>query len=95
VVPGVLKPLFALSQNKAYVDEVYAAAVVTPAETAAAGGGQFDGFLDALARLVSFVPRFLGAVLRTLQNGLVQFYALGMVLGLAVFLTVVVLRSGR
>ena len=41
----------------------------------------------------SFVPRFLGAVLRPLQNGLVQFYALGMVLGLAVFLTVVVLRT--
>lgn len=95
VVPGVLKPLFTLSQNKVYVDEIYGAAVVTPAETAAAGGGQFDGFLDALARLVSFVPRFLGAVLRPLQNGLVQFYALGMVLGLAVFLTVVVLRSGR
>jgi proton-translocating NADH-quinone oxidoreductase chain L len=94
-VPAVLKPLFALSQNKAYVDEVYGATVVLPAETVAAGSGQFDGFLDAFARLVSFVPRFLGAVLRPLQNGLVQFYALGMVLGLAVFLTVVVLRSGR
>ena len=94
-VPGVLKPLFALSQNKAYVDEVYGATVVLPAETAAAGSSQFDGFLDALARLFSFVPRFLGAVLRPLQNGLVQFYALGMVLGLAVFLTVVVLRTGR
>ncbi|MCU0704283.1 MAG: NADH-quinone oxidoreductase subunit L [Fimbriiglobus sp.] len=94
-VPTVLKPVFALSQNKAYVDEVYGATVVLPAETAASGSGQFDGFLDALARLISFIPRFLGAVLRPLQNGLVQFYALGMVLGLAVFLTVVVLRSGR
>jgi NADH-quinone oxidoreductase subunit L len=92
-VPAVIRPLFALSQNKGYVDEVYGATVVLPAETAAAGSGQFDGFLDALARLCSFVPRFLGAVLRPLQNGLVQFYALGMVLGLAVFLTVVVLRS--
>jgi proton-translocating NADH-quinone oxidoreductase chain L len=92
-VPGVIRPLFALSQNKAYVDEVYGATVVLPAETAAAGSGQFDGFLDALARLVSFAPRFVAAVLRPLQNGLVQFYALGMVLGLAVFLTVVVLRS--
>jgi hypothetical protein len=31
--------------------------------------------------------------MRPLQNGLVQFYALGMVLGLAVFLTVIVFRS--
>lgn len=92
-VPAVLKPLFLLSQNKAYVDEVYGATVVLPAETAAAGSGQFDAFLDALARLFSFIPRFVGALLRPLQNGLVQFYALGMVLGLAVFLTVVVLRS--
>ena len=56
---------------------------------------QFDYFLDSLARLVSFLPRFVGALLRPLQNGLVQFYALGMVLGLAVFLTVIVFRSVR
>jgi NADH:ubiquinone oxidoreductase subunit 5 (subunit L)/multisubunit Na+/H+ antiporter MnhA subunit len=92
-VPALIRPLFLLSQNKVYVDEIYTAAVVAPAETAAAGSGQFDAFLDALARLVSFVPRFLGAVLRPLQNGLVQFYALGMALGLVVFVTVVVLRS--
>jgi NADH-quinone oxidoreductase subunit L len=94
-VPGFLRPLFTLSLNKGYVDEIYNATVVLPAETAAAGSKQFDGFLDALARLFSFVPRLLGAILRPLQNGLVQFYALGMVLGLAVFLTVVVIRSGR
>ena len=41
------------------------------------------------------VWKFGGAALRPLQNGLVQFYALGMVLGLAVFLTVVVFRNPR
>ena len=56
---------------------------------------QYDVVLDASARLISTLPRFLAAVLRPLQNGLVQFYALGMVLGLAVFLTVVVFRSTR
>ena len=95
VVPGALRPLFALSRNKVYVDEVYAAAVVAPAEALATGGRQFDAFLDSLARLVSFAPRFAAAVLRPLQNGLVQLYALGMVLGLAVFLTVVILRPAR
>jgi proton-translocating NADH-quinone oxidoreductase chain L len=94
-VPAALRGIFALSANKVYVDEIYGATVVLPAETAAAGGRQIDAFLDALARLVSFVPRFAAAVLRPLQNGLVQFYALGMVLGLAVFITVVVFRSVR
>jgi proton-translocating NADH-quinone oxidoreductase chain L len=95
VVPAQLQGVFALSQNKLYIDEVYAATVVLPAETVATGGKQFDTFLDALARFISFVPRFLAALLRPLQNGLVQFYALGMVLGLAVFLTVILIRTVR
>jgi NADH-quinone oxidoreductase subunit L len=94
-VPGSLRGVFGLSQNKVYVDEIYGATVVKPAETLAVGGRQFDAFIDALARLVSFVPRVVAALLRPLQNGLVQFYALGMVLGLAVFLAVVVFRSVR
>ncbi|HVK18427.1 MAG TPA: NADH-quinone oxidoreductase subunit L [Fimbriiglobus sp.] len=94
-VPATLAGVYRLSREKLYVDEVYDATVVKPAETLATAGRQFDYFLDSLARLVSFLPRFLGALLRPLQNGLVQFYALGMVLGLAVFLTVIVFRSVR
>jgi NADH-quinone oxidoreductase subunit L len=94
-VPAPLAGAYRLSREKLYVDEVYDAALVKPAELLATAGRQFDAFLDALARLVSFLPRFLGAALRPLQNGLVQFYALGMVLGLAVFLTVIVVRSVR
>jgi proton-translocating NADH-quinone oxidoreductase chain L len=84
-----------LAQEKLYVDEVYDAAVVKPAEVLATGSRQFDWFVGGLTRLVASVPAFLGAALRPLQNGLVQFYALGMVLGLAVFLTVIVFRSVR
>jgi NADH-quinone oxidoreductase subunit L len=94
-VPASLAGAHRLSRDKLYVDEVYDAAVVKPAEVLTTGSRQLDYFLDALARLVSFLPRFLGAALRPLQNGLVQFYALGMVLGLAVFLTVIVVRSVR
>jgi len=94
-VPEGLKSLYALSLNKLYVDEAYDLAVVKPAEMLAATGRQFDAFLDAIARLLSYAPRFLAALLRPLHNGLVQFYALGMVLGLAVFITVVVFRSAR
>jgi len=95
VVPEAMRPLQALSLNKLYVDELYGATLVAPAEFAATGARQFDGFVGSLARLISFVPRLIAAVLRPLQNGLVQFYALGMILGLAVFLTVVVVRSFR
>jgi len=94
-VPAFIQPLFTLSANKLYVDEVYSATVVKPAEVLANGGRQFDGFLDSLARLISYVPRLLASVLKPLQNGLVQFYALGMILGVAVFLTVVVFRATR
>jgi NADH-quinone oxidoreductase subunit L len=93
VVPASLKGAYTLSQNKVYVDEVYAAAFVKPAELLAALSRQADGLLDGLARFVGSVPRFAGAAVRPLQNGLVQFYALGMALGLAVFLTVVVFRT--
>jgi NADH-quinone oxidoreductase subunit L len=94
-VAPALRGLYDLSRNKLYVDEVYAALIVKPAEGLAAAGRLFDGFVDALARLVGHVPRFLGLALRPLQNGLIQYYALGMVLGLAVFLTVIVVRSTR
>ena len=95
VVHPKLEGVYTLSQNKLYVDEVYNVALVKPAELLATTGRQFDGFLDAIARLFSFAPRVLAAVMRPLQNGLVQFYALGMVLGLAVFLTVIVIRSAK
>ena len=45
----------------------------------------FAGYYHTLARLVALVPQVVGAAVRPLQNGLVQFYALGMVLGLGVF----------
>jgi len=94
-VPAPLRPLHAMSQNKMYVDEVYYGAVVKPAELLANGSRQFDGFLDSLARLVSFLPRLMAAALRPLQNGLIQFYALGMILGLAVFVSFVVFKVSR
>jgi NADH-quinone oxidoreductase subunit L len=46
--------------------------------------------LDNLVDLIGHVPRLLGAVFRPMQNGLVQFYALAMVLCLIVFLIVLV-----
>ena len=95
VVPGGLEPVYALSRNKLYIDDVYAVVFVKPAEFLAAAGRQVDVGLASLARLVSSLPEIAAAILRPLQNGLVQFYALGTVLGTGVFLTVIVLRSTR
>jgi len=94
-LPKDLQPLYGLSQNKVYVDEIYYGAVVKPAELLATGLRQFDGFLDSLARLVAFAPRIAAASLRPLQNGLVQFYALSTVLGLIVFISFVVFRVSK
>ena len=42
--------------------------------------------LDGLVDLLGQVPRGIGQLFRPIQNGLVQFYALAMVLGMTVFL---------
>jgi NADH-quinone oxidoreductase subunit L len=94
-VPANLEPVFALSRERLYVDEAYEAAVVKPAVGLAFLAKAFDGFLDGLARLVSAVPRFVGQWARPIQNGLVQFYALSMTLGLVVLVTFVVFRVVR
>ena len=94
-VPPGLGRAFALSRNKLYVDEIYTAVLVKPAEVLAFLARVFDGFLDALSRLIAAVPRFVGHWVRPIQNGLVQFYALSMALGLAVFLSFVVFRITR
>jgi hypothetical protein len=46
--------------------------------------------LDGLVDLTGYLFRWLGFRFRPVQNGLVQFYALAMVLGLTVFLIALV-----
>jgi NADH-quinone oxidoreductase subunit L len=79
---------YQLSLNKFEVDELYNSLIVRPL----LGFAEFcrlidhyivDGFVD----LIGHIPRLLADLLfRPMQNGLVQFYALAMVLGLTVFL---------
>ncbi|WP_145233721.1 NADH-quinone oxidoreductase subunit L [Urbifossiella limnaea] len=94
-VPVPLAGVFALSRNKLYVDEVYEGAFVKPAEWLAVMARVFDLLLDSVSRVIAAVPRLVGVAVRPIQNGLVQFYALSMALGLAVFLSFVVFRAGR
>ena len=94
-VPEVARPLYTLSRNKGYVDEVYATVFVAPAELLSNASRQFDGVLDSFARLVAFLPRIGAAAIRPVQNGLVQFYALSTVLGLVAFVSFIVYRAAR
>jgi NADH-quinone oxidoreductase subunit L len=79
--------LYQLSLNKFFVDEIYAAFIIAPLNALAGGSYHvdlyvIDGFVDWFGTL----PALIGKLFRPVQNGLVQFYALAMVLGLAVFL---------
>jgi NADH-quinone oxidoreductase subunit L len=83
--------LYQLSFNKFFWDEIYLGLIVRPAERLAALLGSIDlGGVDALVDLVGRVPGLIGGLFRPVQNGLVQFYALAMVLGLTVFLLALV-----
>ena len=42
--------------------------------------------LDSIVDHLGQIPAFIGQVFRPIQNGLVQFYALAMALGMTVFL---------
>jgi NADH-quinone oxidoreductase subunit L len=83
--------LYQLSLNKFYLDELYYALIVQPLEGLAVFLRGIDlSVLDALVDLIGHVPRLLGGLFRPVQNGLVQFYALAMILGLTVFLLALV-----
>jgi len=79
--------LYQLSLNKFFIDELYEKAIVKPAEGAADVARSADmGGIDTAVDMVGLMPGKLGELFRPIQNGLVQFYALAMVLGLTVFL---------
>jgi NADH-quinone oxidoreductase subunit L len=79
--------LYELSRNKFYVDELYDRFLVQPLVGFARFCRIIDlHVIDSLVDVVGQIPRLFGALFQPVQNGLVQFYALAMVLGLTVFL---------
>ncbi|MFO1021058.1 MAG: NADH-quinone oxidoreductase subunit L [Planctomycetales bacterium] len=84
-------PLTRLSLHKFYLDEIYMVLFVLPLR----GLAQLSRFLDwglidgAGVGLFTYLPREVGRLLRPLQNGLVQFYALSMMLAMAVMLAAI------
>ncbi|MCC6417148.1 MAG: NADH-quinone oxidoreductase subunit L [Gemmataceae bacterium] len=85
--------LYELSRNRFYLDELYYVFLVRPLAGLASFCRALDAYVvDGLVDLVGQLPRYVAYVFRPIQNGLVQFYALLMVLGVAGFLLAVLLR---
>jgi NADH-quinone oxidoreductase subunit L len=83
--------LYHLSLNKLYLDEIYVFLFVMPLTALATLARVFDlHLLDGVIDLIAQVPRYFAMVFRPIQNGLVQFYALAMVLGTTVLLAALV-----
>lgn len=73
---------YKLSQNKLFFDEAYDWAIVKPLRGLAALAYGFDRyFVDQLVNLAGRIPQVFGGFMRSMQMGLVQFYALAMILG--------------
>jgi len=82
-----MRPVYWLSWNKLFIDEIYGALFVWPAWLLARFSYWIDRYLiDGLVNLCGKIPPALGGLLRSLQTGMVQFYALAMVLGLLVLI---------
>lgn len=72
-----------LSRGKFFFDELYQLFVVGLVWTVARVAAWFDRFvIDGLVDAIGRLPRLVAAELRPLQNGVIPFYALGMILGL-------------
>jgi len=81
------------SRNRFYLDELFEALFVRPVAGLAALSRVLDHHLvDGIVDLIAQVPAFAGWLARPFQNGLVQFYALLMALGVGGFVLATMLR---
>ncbi|MEX2139750.1 MAG: NADH-quinone oxidoreductase subunit L [Pirellulales bacterium] len=90
---GALGPLYRLSRGKFFFDELYNVILVWPLRVIAVLSYVVDRFfVDGLVNLCGKLPAVAGYLLRSLQNGMVQWYALAMVLGLVALFWQIVMR---
>lgn len=85
-IANQIKPLYQLSKNKWYIDEIYDAVFVKGCRNLAKQALNMDiRIVDGVVNLAGFVTLVTGEGLKYLENGRAQFYALivfGAVLGL-------------
>jgi len=88
-----LGPLQTLFANRFYVDQLYSGLIVRPLEGLAVVAALFDRYvIDGLVNSVAHLPLALGGLVRRLQGGLLQRYALAGVMGV---LTIVLALAWR
>jgi len=81
---------YRLSSGKFFFDEIYNALIVTPLRWLARFLDLVDQWLvDGTVNAIGRIPPTIGNLMRSMQTGMVQFYALAMVLGGLVLLLVV------
>jgi len=90
-IPGAIAlasgPIYPLLKNKYYVDEIYDAIFVQPLRKVGRFFFGSDRYgINSLLFIIGNLPRVLGFGLRTGQQGAMQGYALGMILGLVALL---------
>jgi len=94
-LPAILEPIMSLSRQELYIERVYHLLIVQPLEGLAFLAKVCDNAWSGTVRLIAALPGMAGQWLRVIHNGLIQFYAVGMMLGLAVLMTFVILRVAR
>jgi NADH-quinone oxidoreductase subunit L len=93
---SALRPAYLLSYGKFFFDPIYDWLVVRPLAGLAVLCNWFDRWIvDGLVNVFGVVPALVGAALRSLQNGVVQFYALAMILGLLVLIGALISWPGK
>lgn len=79
--------LIELSKNKFFFDEIYNKLLIVPLSLFFYCARIFDQYiLDGIVDLIAHIPKMFAQLFRPIQNGLVQFYALAMILAVTVFL---------
>jgi NADH-quinone oxidoreductase subunit L len=77
---------YVASSNKFFIDDLYEAVVVKPLTWLTVVANTIDFVVDEIVNLVARLVQLLGRMFRPVQNGLLQFYALAIILALTVFL---------
>jgi NADH-quinone oxidoreductase subunit L len=78
---------YKLSAHKFYFDELYRYTIVLPLRGLAQLCYAVDRWaIDGMVNLIGWIPPAVGTLMRSLQMGLLQFYALAMFLGVLVLI---------
>ena len=86
---------YKLSKGKFFIDEIYHLVIVLPLRAVAAFCYALDHWVvDGLVNTVGRIPPHLGSLMRSLQMGLVQFYALAMLLGMLILIAARLIAAG-